>query len=638
MPGQETPLDILKKFWKANTFRFPQEEIITAVSQKKDVVALLPTGFGKSICYQIPTLMQDGMCLVITPLIALMLDQVENLRVKDIPAIAIHSGMPIKDIKRHLENALYDRYKFLYVSPERLNDKLFQAYLPDLPIQLIAVDEAHCISQWGYDFRPAYLDIGRLRETLPQVPVIGLTASATPEVMNDIADKLLLHNPAIFTTSFTRPNISYSSFLVDNKLNKLLSILTNVAGSGIVYCKTRKTAHQIATLLQEQSISADYYHAGLSQDQRDEKQSLWKKGKIRIICCTNAFGMGIDKQNVRLVVHYDSPDVLESYYQEAGRAGRDGKKAYAVLLYTKKDLENFRLLPEQQYPSLKKIKQVFQAIVDYLAIPVHAGGNTYFSFDINDFCKKFKQGIVETVQVLKALEQEGHLSFSTAVFIPSQVIFRASREWIQSFEKEFPRLEPLIKSLLRTYDGIFDNQVAINENQLAKILKQSLPDVLKGLQQLHGYGILEYYPMKDTPQIYFAWDRAPAAHLRFDENRYARLKKSYQKRVAVMQSYLVLESTCRSKYIAAYFGDTTGADCQICDTCLQHKQTGLTQKDFLEIREKIFACIPAVGIPVKELMAARSGSQQKKYWQVLEFLQAEGILTMKDDGRIIRNK
>lgn len=635
---QDTPLDILRKFWKAPAFRSPQEEIITAVLEKKDVLALLPTGYGKSLCYQIPAILQDGLCLVVTPLIALMLDQVENLALKNIRAIAIHSGLSNRDVKKNLENALHGAFKFLYISPERLNSAIFQAYLPELNVQLIAVDEAHCISQWGYDFRPAYLEINRLRDFLPKVPFIGLTASATPEVMKDIADKLCLKEPTIFKAAFIRSNISYSSFLVDNKLHKLLRVLHNVPGSGIVYCKTRKTAHQVAGLLQEQNISADFYHAGVAQEIRDEKQALWKNGTIRIMCCTNAFGMGIDKNNVRTVVHYDPPDVLESYYQETGRTGRDGKKAYAILLYTKRDMEEFKHLSELKYPSLQKIKQVFQSLVDYLEIPVNTGGGEYFSFDINDFCKKFKHDILATLNVLKALEQEGHLSFSTSIFIPSQAMFLTSRDTIDSFEKTFPRLEPIIKCLLRTYDGIFDNRVAINEKQISKIVKQPLPDVQKALHMLHGYGILEYIPLKDTPQVYFAWDRAPATHLRFDADRYALLKSSYQKRVATMLKFLLLKNFCRSSFIATYFGDEQVKDCGICDNCLQRLYAGLSEKEFSKIRENLIERIPTKGIPVKKLMEYPTGNLQKRYWQVFEYLQAEGFLEMKDDGIIIRKK
>lgn len=634
----EQPISILEKFWHYNIFRHPQEEIIAAVLQKKDVLALMPTGGGKSLCYQIPALINEGLCLVVTPLIALMRDQVENLQSKDIRAMAIHSGMSFTEVKKNLENVINGKYKLLYVSPERLTSQVFREFLPDLPIQLIAVDEAHCISQWGYDFRPSYLQIGQLREYLPGVNIIALTASATPKVMEDIAEKLFFKNAEIFRASFKRPNLSYSVFLAESKINKLLEIIKNVPGSSIVYCKTRKTAHRVAGLLKEHQIPAEFYHAGLSQEIRDEKQSGWKSGKLRVMCSTNAFGMGIDKHNVRTVIHFDVPDALESFYQEAGRAGRDGKKAYSVILYNAKDLENLSLLHDIKYPSIAVIKKIYQSISDYLSIPVNSGGGEYFSFNINEFCTVFRHGIIETINVLKALEQEGHLAFNASIFLPAQAMFLASKHWLTDFEKQFPGLEPVIKTLLRTYDGIFDNKVPINEHQMARLVNKEETEIRRGLQELHAHGIIEYLPAKDTPQIFFAWDRAPAAHLHIDQKRYAGQKENFKKRTDVMREFILLKNTCRSKFIAHYFGDEIATDCGICDICLKNKSDGLTEKDFAAFREKIFSRIPANGIPVKQLMESYTGNMQKKYWKVLEFLQGEGFLFMNDDGIISRKK
>lgn len=634
----EQPISILEKYWHYTSFRHPQEEIIDAVLHKKDVLALMPTGGGKSLCYQIPALCMDGLCLVVTPLIALMLDQVENLKARNIRAAAIHSGMAFSEVKKNLQNVIYGNYKLLYVSPERLSSQLFREFLPDLHVQLIAVDEAHCISQWGYDFRPAYLEIGTLREFLPGVNMIALTASATPQVLDDIAEKLLLKNVDKFYATFERPNLSYSVFLVESKINKLLEILKNVPGSSIVYCKTRKTAHRVSALLQENNIVAGFYHAGLSQAIRDEKQAAWKSGNLRVMCSTNAFGMGIDKSNVRTVIHFDVADALESFYQEAGRAGRDGKKAYSVILYNYKDLENLSQLHEIKYPPIAVIKKIYQSIVDFLAIPVNSGGGAYFSFNINDFCAVFKHGVIETINVLKALEQEGHLSFNANIFIPAHAIFHASKKWITDFEKQFPNLEPVIKSMLRTYDGIFDNKVPINELQISRLLKINETEIKSMLFELHANGIIEYFPAKDTPQIYFTWDRASAAHLNIDLKRYAQQKENYKKRTDKMRAFLLLKNSCRSKFIAAYFGDDTAKNCGICDICYNNNNDAFTEKNLNAIKEKILNHIPEKGIPLNQLKVFFPVKLQKKYWQIFEFMQSEEMLQVSDKGIVSRKK
>ncbi|MBS1729934.1 MAG: RecQ family ATP-dependent DNA helicase [Bacteroidetes bacterium] len=634
----ELPISILKKYWHYNTFRHPQEEIIQAVIQHQDVLALMPTGGGKSLCYQVPAMIQEGLCLVITPLVALMKDQVDQLISKNIQAASLHTGMTFMEIKQVLNNVIHGKYQFLYVSPERLSSKLFLEFLPDLDIQLIAVDEAHCISQWGYDFRPSYLQIGALRKYLPGINLIALTASATMQVTEDIVEKLNLENPAIFRASFERPNLSYSVFQTESKMNKLLDILSHVPGSSIVYCKTRKTAQQVAGLLKENHISATYYHAGLSPENRDEKQLAWKSGALRVMCSTNAFGMGIDKQNVRTVIHFDVPDALESFYQEAGRAGRDGKRAYAVVLHNLKDLEGISQLADLKYPSIPVIKKIYQSISDYLSIPVQSGGGEYFSFQVNEFCRVFKYGVMETINVLKALEQEGHLTFNASIFLPSHAGFLASKQWLNDFEKLYPHLEPLIKTLLRTYDGIFDTKVPINEQQIARILKSDETKIRHGLEVLQTQGIIDYSPAKNTPQIYFNWDRASAAHLHIHTKRYAALKKNYQKRIEVMRAFLILKDTCRSRFIASYFGDKTLSNCGICDICLDKKNPKLTNKEFTEIQEKIYAFIPEKGIPLKHLIDPLSDMMQKKYWIVIDFLRGEGLLTIDDAGIMYHKK
>ena len=500
-----TPLQILKKYWGHEQFRPLQADIIDAVVAQKDVLALLPTGGGKSICFQVPALMQDGMCLVISPLIALMQDQVSHLQAKGIEAAVIHSGMPFGAVKETLQACTSGAYKFLYLSPERIESQLFKEYLPALDISLIAVDEAHCIAQWGYDFRPPYLRIAALRTELPAVPVIALTASATKVVETDIIEKLTFKHYTIFRQPYKRPALSYSYFEVESKINKTIDIINNVKGGGIVYCNTRKQTKDIAELLQLQKVSADYYHAGLNAEERQVKQKKWMVGETRIMVCTSAFGMGIDKDDVRTVIHYDMPDCLENYYQEAGRAGRDGKKAYAVLLATSADISKAQKLYETRFPAIDVIKNIYQSIANYLQLPVGVGEGGYYDFNVLEFCNNFNLDLTLVTQTLKVLEQEGHIQFSENIFLPTQVCFTCSKESLENFEQAYPVFEPLIKALLRSYQGIFDNRISVFEKRMAGICKLDIPTVQKQLQQLAVMGIIEYLPQKrNTTNSFFS--------------------------------------------------------------------------------------------------------------------------------------
>ncbi|HVG41646.1 MAG TPA: ATP-dependent DNA helicase RecQ, partial [Chitinophagaceae bacterium] len=447
---------ILKEYWGYSSFRPLQEDIIQSVIQKRDTLALLPTGGGKSLCYQVPAMAQDGLCLVISPLIALMKDQIENLRTKGIMALGIYSGMSRRQIVQTLKNATSDYYKLLYVSPERIETSLFLEYLPALNINLIAVDEAHCISQWGYDFRPSYLRIAALRNELPNVPVLALTASATEVVQNDICEKLALVTPQILRQSYNRLNLSYSVFSADSKLSKLIEVVQKVQGSGIVYCKSRKRTAEIAGLLQMHHLSAQFYHAGLSSEERSKRQEEWIGNKIKTIVCTNAFGMGIDKPDVRFVVHADMPDSLESYYQEAGRAGRDGKRSYAVLLYNNEDVADLKQLHVKRYPSFEQIKVVYNALVNYLQIPVHSGEDVSYTFRFEEFIRHFKLDSVTALYALKALEGDGWIFFNERNFTPSTLSFTTTKKDLHDFQNTYPQYEELLTTLLRTYEGIFD--------------------------------------------------------------------------------------------------------------------------------------------------------------------------------------
>ncbi|WP_276485343.1 RecQ family ATP-dependent DNA helicase [Paraflavitalea pollutisoli] len=625
---------ILKEYWGHEHFRPLQEDIINSILAGKDTLALLPTGGGKSICFQVPAMAMDGLCLVVSPLIALMKDQVENLRRKGITAYAIYSGMSRRDVINALKVATESNCKFLYVSPERLETNLFKEYLPALDVNLIAVDEAHCISQWGYDFRPPYLRIAALREELPDVPVLALTASATPMVQEDICEKLAFVKPAIFRQSFERPNLSYSLFEVDTRITKIVDILQKVPGSSIVYCKSRKRTQTISEQLNTQGIQSDFYHAGLSAEERNRKQENWIKDKTRVIVCTNAFGMGIDKPNVRTVIHADVPDCIENYYQEAGRAGRDGEKAYAVLLHDYKVLDELAALPDFRFPSLEDIRTVYNAIGNYLQIPVMSGDGVYYNFDITDFTSKFKLDAWITTYALKALEQDGWLSFNEQVLLPSRVQFVTGKDWLYEFEKSAPVLEPLIHALLRTYEGIFDMPVSIQEKSLVYILALDEPTIIRQLKILDANAIIEYTPQKDKPQIYFLRNRVKKEDLYINQVEYGKRKKQFQDRVEAMMKFITDKEQCRSQYIAAYFGDKAARPCGICDNCLNSQQQALTPEEFNLIQQRITSVIGQQPITADQLFQQLTGIKKEKAWKVIQFMQAEQVIAVDEKGGI----
>lgn len=627
-------LDILKQYFKHDSFRPLQEEIINAVLQKKDVLALLPTGGGKSVCFQVPAMMNDGLCLVISPLIALMKDQVENLRRKGITAFAIYSGMSRKEVMNTLKVAGESNCKFLYVSPERLETNLFKEYLPSFNINLIAVDEAHCISQWGYDFRPPYLRIGALREELHNVPVLALTASATMEVQNDICEKLAFSQKNIFRQSFERANLSYSVFNVDVKINKIKEILEKVSGSSIVYCKSRRRTKEIADLLNAQNINSDYYHAGLTSDERNKRQESWIKNETRVIVCTNAFGMGIDKPDVRTVIHADVPDCLENYYQEAGRAGRDEKKSYAVLLYTEKELVELKLLPGVHFPAIENIQLVYQSVMNYLQIASGNGEGNYYDFDIADFIKKFKLDTQLVIYSLKSLEQEELLSFNEQVFLPSKVTFTINKEMLYDFENTNAELEPLIKTLLRTYSGIFDQLVSVHEKTISFLMKKDLDEVISELKKLHAAGIIQYIPQKDSPQLYFIQNRIKAEDLQINQINYQKRKEQYKRRIASLLEYVKKDLQCRSVFIANYFGDEHAKPCGVCDNCLRQKNNNIPQHEFENIYQKIVDVVESNSVEATQLIKKLSGINKEKAWKVINHLQAENKLVVDKNGMV----
>jgi ATP-dependent DNA helicase RecQ len=627
---------ILQKYWGHESFRPLQEDIIHAVMEGKDTLALLPTGGGKSICFQVPALAQDGICLVISPLIALMKDQVENLKKKGIGALQVYSGMSFIEVKKTLQNAAFGNYKFLYVSPERLETNLFLEFLPSMKISLIAVDEAHCISQWGYDFRPSYSRIATLREQLPKVPVLALTASATKEVQDDICVQLgFKKDHQRFQPSFERPELSYSVFNVSSKQNKLVEILTNVAGQGIVYCKSRKQTKEIAEWLTLNGISADHYHAGLSNEERNKKQEAWINNKIRVIVSTNAFGMGIDKADVRTVVHHSIPDCLENYYQEAGRAGRDGKRAYAVLLYTTKESDDLQSQADIRYPSADEIKKVYSAVMNFLQIAAGSGEGTSHDFDIASFSEAFKINIFTANYVLKTLEQESILSYNEAFFKPSTIVFTVERTQLEDVEKLHPALEPIIKGLLRSYEGIFDFPSIVLETQLAKFVKMNIEVVKRSLLQLRQLGIIDYTPQKEKPQLTLLQNRMYTDSFKIDLGNYHKRKANFERRIKAIGNYVNSTTICRSQFIASYFNDTAAKKCGICDNCINEKNSTLTTQELDSIMEHIFQLVKIAPQPMEELLKRSTSIKKEKLWKVINYLQSEKKLATNGNGDII---
>ena len=626
--SRKRPVDVLKQYWGFESFRPRQEEIIDSILHGKDTLALLPTGGGKSICFQVPTLAMGGLCLVISPLVALMKDQVHQLRRRGITAIAIYSGMSRKELTAAFRLAAESNCRFLYVSPERLETDLFREWLPALKPVLIAVDEAHCVSQWGYDFRPPYLRIAAIREELPGIPVLALTASATPLIQTDICDKLKMADAAIFTQSFLRPNLSYSAQASGSINNKMLEIYRRLPGSAIIYCRNRRRTKEISDLLKLHGIKSDYYHAGLLSEERSVKQDLWMKNDIRVIVCTNAFGMGIDKPDVRLVLHVEIPDNLESYYQEAGRAGRDGEKSYAVLLYNEKMKGELKDLHKLQFPPVSHIREVYRGLVHYLQIPLGTEQVSY-DFDFPDFIKRFSFDSKSAQAALQVLEQEDYISLNDPVFKPATFQFTGGREELEQFEADHPELDPLIKTLLRSYSGILDQPVPVFEKMLASLLAWPPEKVKKGLSDLQRFQLAVYSPQKEKPQLFLARSRVGSSDIRIDAKTYAFRKEQFVKRVKAMLAYLDTAG-CRSSSIAGYFGETLPHDCGICDNCV--KKQKLSAAEFQEIYRRLREKTRSVPLTARELFDEFSDIHQEHLRRVIDSIQAENKMTVDEEG------
>lgn len=561
-----SPSEVLKEYWGYDGFRPMQEEIITAALEGKDVLAIMPTGGGKSICFQVPGLMRDGITLVVTPLIALMKDQVQNLNDRGVRALAIHAGMSRHEVDLALNNAAYGDYKFLYLSPERLGTQLFRSYIDVLDVSFIVVDEAHCISQWGYDFRPDYLRIGELRERI-DAPVIAVTATATPSVAQDIMERLGFKEKLLLKSGFERPNLSYIVRQVEDKYSQILNVCNGVPGTGIVYARNRRKCEELSEFLRAQGVSASFYHAGLGGQARAERQAAWKSGAVRVMVCTNAFGMGIDKPDVRFVVHYDLPESPEAYFQEAGRAGRDGKRSYAVQLWNGVDVRRAKQIEDVSFPSLEYIEDVYQKLHAFFEIPYDTGMGRQLKFKIEDFCKRFGLQRAPAFYALKYLERTEHLTYSEEVDIPTKVRINVERKALYDIELADRRQAAALEALMRSYTGIFSFLQQIDEEYVARRAGQTVPQLRQSLYGLSLAHVISYVPTDHSDVVVLHHDRLRPGNVNLMPSRYAMLRESFHARAEAMLEYVSETSECRSRYLLRYFGQTEAADCGTCDVC-----------------------------------------------------------------------
>jgi len=622
--------EILFRYWRYGKFRPLQEEIIQSVFSGKDTLGLMPTGGGKSLTFQVPAMAMEGICIVVTPLIALMSDQVENLKKREIKAIAVHSGMSKEEIDIALENSVFGNFKFLYISPERLGTDLFRAKIPAMNVSLIAVDEAHCISQWGYDFRPSYLKIVELRTFLPEIPVLALTATATPKVTEDIMEKLAFREKNIFRKSFERKNIIYRVDHAEDKLYQTERIINQIPGTGIVYVRNRKKTSDITLYLRKHGISADFYHAGLQHDVRNQKQTDWQKGKTRVIVATNAFGMGIDKPDVRFVIHVDLPDSPEAYFQEAGRAGRDEKEATAILIYNETDRKTTEQRIANTFPDLSVVKKVYHSLGNFLQVPVGTGKNQSYDFILSEFLSQYKIHSLVAHNSMQILQREGYIEITDEINNPSLVHFIVQRDDLYKFQVANARFDGFIKLVLRSYTGLFSNYVPVDESLLSRRSGLKIQDIYNYFNKLKTMGIINYIPQKRNPVVIYTEERLEVTNLRFSPERYKFLKERYIEKINEILYYASSGNKCRSQILLAYFGETDAARCGQCDVCIKRNELGLSSYEFDIILAELKSRLLNSPCGIRELIE-NIRAPEEKVLKVFRWLLDHGKICKGDD-------
>lgn len=630
-------LDTLEKYWGYQSFRPLQEDIIRSVCEGKDTLGLMPTGGGKSITFQVPAMLMPGLCLVITPLISLMKDQVDNLKVRGIKATTVYSGMTREEIGTQLENCIFGDYKFLYISPERLNSELFRAKLRAMNVSLLVVDESHCISQWGYDFRPSYLQIASVREMLPEVPVLALTATATPEVVNDIQEKLLFRKKQVFQKSFVRPNLSYIVRKTEDKQQALIYMLNKVPGTSIVYVRNRKQTQEIATVLQQAGISAHFFHAGLNRELKNERQNQWKDGSCRVMVATNAFGMGIDKPDVRLVVHMDMPGSLEEYFQEAGRAGRDEQRAYAVILCASSETTKLKKRLSDEFPDKAFILQVYDTLGSYLQIASGFGHFTTHDFSIGDFCAIHKFSLYQTHHALKLLELSGYIEYIEDPDNASRLLFLVNREALYQTFNQDRLTDEILQVILRSYTGVFADYVFIDETLIASRANTTQQEVYTRLVGLSKHRIISYIPRKNVPQIFYTRPREEPKHVMIPYFAYEERKKRNEMRINKVLEYMNEQHHCRTRILLHYFGEKQTHDCKTCDICLAKTQSGLKQWEFNSARDALIRLLTEQPQNIRFLAESLPLNKEKNI-QVVRFLLDNDERFQLNDERVSYNK
>ena len=622
--------EILKQYWGYDSFRDLQEEIITSIGEGKDTLGLMPTGGGKSITFQVPALAQEGICIVITPLIALMKDQVQNLRKRGIMALAVYSGMTRQEILTALENCIFGDYKFLYISPERVDTEIFRTKLKAMKVSMITVDESHCISQWGYDFRPAYLKIAEIRELLPGVPVLALTATATPEVVKDIQNRLNFHEGNVFRMSFERKNLAYIVRKTDNKTNELLHILRKIPGSAIIYVRNRRRTKEITELLVNEDITADFYHAGLDNAVKDLRQKRWQNGEVRVMVATNAFGMGIDKPDVRIVLHLDLPDSPEAYFQEAGRAGRDGKKAYAVILYAKSDKTTLHKRVADTFPDKEYILDVYEHLQYYYQMAMGDGFQCVREFNLEEFCRKFKYFPVPVDSALKILTQAGYLEYTDEQDNASRILFTIHRDELYKLREMGKETEALIQTILRSYTGVFTDYAYISEASLSIRTGLTREQIYNILVTLTKRRIVDYIPHKNTPYIIYTRELQELRFVHIPPSVYEERKARYEARIKAMEEYVTSENVCRSRMLLRYFGEKNEHNCGQCDICLSHRATdSLSDDSFEELKKRMTGLLIQKPLTPAEI-ANNMEAEKEKVGEVIRYLLEEGEWKMQD--------